>query len=195
MKTIALFGTSADPPTAGHQTILKWLSQHFDLVAVWASDNPFKSHQASLKYRSKMLGLTIQELQPKYSNIGVYEVLGYSRTIKTLEKAREIWGKEAKFSLVIGSDLISQIHQWYSVKELLNQVQLLIIPRPGYPINQVDLERLENLGGHYLVADFNPPGVSSTVYRQQRDETVIPSLVADYIQQKQLYDQHSRKSS
>jgi nicotinate-nucleotide adenylyltransferase len=195
MKKIALFGTSADPPTAGHQTILKWLSQHFDLVAVWASDNPFKSHQASLKYRSKMLGLTIQELGSQYSNIGLYESLSYSRTIKTLEKAQEIWGKEVKFSLVIGSDLVPQIHKWYSIKELLNQVQLLIIPRPGYPINQTDLERLQNLDGHYFVADFNPPGVSSTGYRQKGDENVIPSLVAGYIQEKQLYDQHSRKSS
>ncbi|MFN6300225.1 MAG: nicotinic acid mononucleotide adenylyltransferase, partial [Microcystis sp.] len=27
MLKIALFGTSADPPTAGHQAILKWLSE------------------------------------------------------------------------------------------------------------------------------------------------------------------------
>ncbi|MGL5832760.1 MAG: nicotinate-nucleotide adenylyltransferase, partial [Waterburya sp.] len=34
MKKIALFGTSADPPTIGHQTILQWLSQHYDHVVV-----------------------------------------------------------------------------------------------------------------------------------------------------------------
>ncbi|NEP57541.1 MAG: nicotinic acid mononucleotide adenylyltransferase, partial [Symploca sp. SIO2G7] len=26
---IALFGTSADPPTAAHQAILSWLSHHY----------------------------------------------------------------------------------------------------------------------------------------------------------------------
>ncbi|MEY2856531.1 MAG: nicotinic acid mononucleotide adenyltransferase, partial [Cyanobacteriota bacterium] len=55
MKTIALFGTSADPPTIGHQTILQWLSQHYDRIVVWASDNPFKQHQTPLKFRSEML--------------------------------------------------------------------------------------------------------------------------------------------
>lgn len=45
---IALFGTSADPPTRGHGKILTWLAQHYDQVAVWAADNPFKQHQASL---------------------------------------------------------------------------------------------------------------------------------------------------
>jgi cytidyltransferase-like protein len=62
MKRIALFGTSADPPTSGHQAILNWLSQHYDLVAVWASDNPFKSHQTPLEHRSRMLRLLIEEL-------------------------------------------------------------------------------------------------------------------------------------
>jgi len=36
-----LFGASADPPTAGHQAILSWLSELLrDWVAVWAADNP-----------------------------------------------------------------------------------------------------------------------------------------------------------
>ncbi|MCS6815631.1 MAG: adenylyltransferase/cytidyltransferase family protein, partial [Cyanobacteria bacterium] len=55
MMDIALFGTSADPPTVGHQAILLWLLEHFDYVAVWAADNPFKSHQASLHHRLAML--------------------------------------------------------------------------------------------------------------------------------------------
>lgn len=32
---IALFGTSADPPTIGHQGILQWLSGRYDVVVVW----------------------------------------------------------------------------------------------------------------------------------------------------------------
>ena len=56
---IALFGTSADPPTAAHQTILQWLSDHYDQVAVWASDNPFKENQTPLSHRMTMLALLI----------------------------------------------------------------------------------------------------------------------------------------
>ena len=55
MTQIALFGTSADPPTSGHQAILLWLSQRFDKVVVWASDNPFKTHQTLLEHRMAML--------------------------------------------------------------------------------------------------------------------------------------------
>ena len=59
---IALFGTSADPPTAGHQEILQWLSERYDWVAVWAADNPFKSHQTALLHRAAMLQLLITNI-------------------------------------------------------------------------------------------------------------------------------------
>ena len=68
-QKIALFGTSADPPTAGHQTILKWLSQQYDLVVVWASDNPFKDHQTNLYNRTEMLNLIIQEIDTAKNNV------------------------------------------------------------------------------------------------------------------------------
>ena len=61
---IALFGTSADPPSIGHQQILQWLDLHYDRVWVWVSDNPFKTHQASLSDRLKMMELTIAAIQP-----------------------------------------------------------------------------------------------------------------------------------
>jgi nicotinate-nucleotide adenylyltransferase len=64
MVNIALFGTSADPPTSAHQAILNWLSYHYDHVAVWASDNPFKTHQTPLEHRSTMLRLLIEDISP-----------------------------------------------------------------------------------------------------------------------------------
>ncbi|MGL5081271.1 MAG: nicotinate-nucleotide adenylyltransferase [Microcoleaceae cyanobacterium] len=69
MMQIALFGTSADPPTSGHQAILRWLSQKFDRVIVWASDNPFKSHQTDLQHRTEMLRVLIEEIQIPNDNL------------------------------------------------------------------------------------------------------------------------------
>ena len=45
MTQIALFGTSADPPSIAHREILRWLCDRYDWVAVWASDNPMKPQQ------------------------------------------------------------------------------------------------------------------------------------------------------
>jgi nicotinate-nucleotide adenylyltransferase len=184
---IALFGTSADPPTAAHRAILQWLCDRYDWVAVWASDNPFKGEQTPLEHRMEMLRLSIEDINTPRKNIGVYEELSHLRSLLSVEKAKEIWGNEAEYTLVIGSDLISQMRRWYRIEELLKQVQILAIPRPGYPIKEEDLEALCSLGGKYSIANLEVPAVSSTAYRDNKDKDVIPGLVKDYINQKKLY--------
>lgn len=198
MVKIALFGTSADPPTAGHQAILSWLSQHFDLVAVWASDNPFKSHASPLEHRSRMLKLLIEEIKLTRQNIGIYPEISSPRTIVTVGRAKEIW-PDADLTLVLGSDLVSRQAQgnnhkglpilgWYQVEDLLRQVQLLIVPRPGYPLSEVDLEQLQQLGAKVAIADLAAPAVSSTAYRENGDTTSLTPPVKAYIHQEHLYE-------
>ena len=46
MSQLALFGTSADPPTCGHQALLEGLLGLYPAVATWASTNPLKRHGA-----------------------------------------------------------------------------------------------------------------------------------------------------
>jgi nicotinate-nucleotide adenylyltransferase len=184
---IALFGTSADPPTAGHQAILQWLSTHYDRVVVWASDNPFKQHQTLLEHRTAMLRLLIEEIDNPRNNISLHEELSHRRSLISIEKARKIWGDDVDYTLAIGSDLSSQICRWYRIEELLRKVQILVIPRPGYPINYEDLEALNHLGGKCRVADLNAPAVSSTAYRDRKDKDVVTKPVKDYIYREQLY--------
>lgn len=189
MKKIALFGTSADPPTAGHQKILSWLARHYDLVIVWASDNPFKQHQTNLSDRTQMLRLAIEEIQndSTQDKLLLQQNLSDRRSLITVKKAREIWGNSAEFTLVIGSDLVKQIVTWYGIEELFTQVKILIIPRPGYSIAEIDLEKIARIGGKYAIASLNAPQVSSTAYRQERDLQVITPAVQNYITQKHLY--------
>lgn len=189
MKKIALFGTSADPPTIGHQTILQWLSQHYDHVVVWASDNPFKQDQTPLEYRSEMLQLAIRDLGLK--NAQVYPELSDRFTLITVQKAKAQWSKklegEIEFSLVIGADILPQIHNWYRIQELLAQVKVLIVPRPGYAIKEVDLKALKDLGGKYAIATLNAPKISSSAYRLEKDESIVAPGVKDYIKRWDLY--------
>ncbi len=184
---VALFGTSADPPTAGHEAILCWLSERFDWVAVWAADNPFKSHQTPLEHRAAMLRLLVEEVKRGRGNVGFEQELSSYRTLETVQKARKRWGEEVELTLVIGSDLIGQLPRWYQVKDLLQQVQLLVVPRPGYGIEEAGLEGLKQLGGKIAIADLTGLDVSSTAYRENRDTQVVTPLIEAYIHQKHLY--------
>ncbi len=184
---IALFGTSADPPTAGHQAIIKWLSQRYDRVVVWAADNPFKSHQTPLEHRVAMLRLLIADIDSPSHNISLEQELSSLRTLETLDKAKQRWGEETEFTLVVGSDLLTQLSRWYRVEDLLQQVQLLVVPRPGYVIDQSSLQAAENLGAKIAIAQLNAPDVSSTAYREHGDAETLTPPVIDYIHQQHLY--------
>ncbi|MEM7726456.1 MAG: nicotinate-nucleotide adenylyltransferase [Cyanobacteria bacterium P01_A01_bin.45] len=192
---IALFGTSADPPTAGHQKILTWLSERYDQVAVWAAENPFKDHQASIKHRVAMLQLLITDASVSKKNIILAQDLSYLRTIKTLQQASERWGEETEFTLVVGSDLLKQLKQWYRIADLLKQVKLLVVPRPGYVIDHDGIQSVKELGGKIAIASLTGLETSSTAYRQNRDEELLVRPVAAYIQQEHLYECRDKKTT
>ncbi len=193
---VALFGTSADPPTIAHQEIISWLASQFDRVAVWAADNPFKTHGASLAQRSQMLELLIAEINPSISpRAQVYPDLSSRRTIETLIKAKTTWN-DADFVLVVGADLVAQLPQWYHAAELLAQVKLLIVPRTGSEIEPTNLQILTDLGAQISIAPLATPAISSTIIRTNHphlDSTSdsiqgLTPAVAKYIQQQRLYE-------
>lgn len=194
MTKIALFGTSADPPTIGHLEILLWLTNHFDRVVVWASDNPFKSNQTDLQHRCVMLQKLIDEIKPSKQNIDAYQHLSSRRTLETVHSAQQQW-PQAEFTLVIGSDLVQQIQGWYQVQNLLKQVKLLVVPRPGYPVNEQDLAALNRLGATVAIASITGLPVSSTEVREARDDNALTPLVQAYIHQEHLYEFTSSENS
>lgn len=184
---IALFGTSADPPTAGHLVILKWLSEHYDWVAVWAADNPLKSQQTLLSHRAVMLELLIKDINVSRKNIALEQDLSSWKTLETVEKAKLKWGEHIEYTLVIGADLVNQLPRWYHIQDLLQQVQLLVIPRPGYIIDNSSLENVKQMGAKIAIANLIGLDVSSTAFREQGDiNTLTPPVVA-YIHQQHLY--------
>ncbi|MEM1369439.1 MAG: nicotinate-nucleotide adenylyltransferase [Cyanobacteria bacterium P01_H01_bin.15] len=182
---VALFGTSADPPTVGHQAIIEWFSQHYEQVAIWAVDNPFKQHQVSLCDRMAMLGLLIDEVAA--TNIQLTPEFSDLRTIHSVEKARQRWGEQTALTIAIGSDLVDQIPSWYRSEELLQSVSFVIVPRPGYQVQPGQVKQLTTKGARIAIADFNAPLASSSDFRSGHDPSKLAPAVANYIREAQLY--------
>lgn len=182
---VALFGTSADPPTIAHKSILFYLSQNYDLVGVYASDNPFKRHGCDLLDRTLMLELLIEDI--KVDNVVNCQDITDRRSINTVAKARKKWGEDIDLTLVIGGDLAEQIFTWYEAEKLLRQVKVLLVPREGYKIKQ---ETIKNIIDHSLGCSIAPcqiPPYSSTDYRYNQDSVVLTDKVKSYIQKNHLY--------
>ncbi|MEM7064375.1 MAG: nicotinate-nucleotide adenylyltransferase [Cyanobacteria bacterium P01_B01_bin.77] len=189
MKTrVALFGTSADPPHNGHCSIVATLGHQFDYVAVWASDNPWKTDQSPISMRMDMLGLAIDELNTP-GMVKLHAELSHPYTAVTLERARRNW-PEAEFTFVIGADLIEQLPQWHRSADVIRWAKILVFPRPGYRLQETDLAELRALGAEVAIATpLSQHHISSSALRQSRPQhpDEIPAVVQAYIHHNNLY--------
>jgi nicotinate-nucleotide adenylyltransferase len=174
------------PPHAGHQGILAWLGQEYDHVAVWAADNPFKADQSPLADRMEMLRLLISTLKTT-GTVQLHPELSHRFTLVTLERAQQQW-PQADFTLVIGADLVAQLPKWYQAQAIFERAQILVFPRPGYPLVEEQLRVLRERGARVAIA--TPPqqyDISSSAYRQAETDYGIPPIIQTYIEQHNLY--------
>jgi len=85
-QRIAIFGTSADPPTIGHKKILEELSKIYSFTITYASNNPQKKHEEDISIRSLLLKTLIEDLNnPKIifnQTISSQWAINQSRNVK-----------------------------------------------------------------------------------------------------------------
>lgn len=181
---IALLGTSADPPTCGHQALLEGLLERYPRVATWASDNPMKRHAAPLAARAALLAALVRSIgDPRLEHV---QELSSPWAITTLARAAAHWpGQELIF--VVGSDLAGQIPRWKQAAAVLARCRLAIVPRAGWPLQPADLTALEGLGARLELLPLVVPASASTALRQRPDPSRIPAAVWPVLLQHNLY--------
>ena len=184
MNSIALFGTSAAPPTLAHEALLSELTKIFPKVITWASDNPYKKHYLPLLKRTQLLRILVKKIS--HPKLELVQELSSPRTINTLKKAFQKW-PEASFSFVIGSDLAVQVPKWLNAKSILNKATIAIAIRDGWPINDKQLEEIKKLGGEVELLPFKVPGSSSSKFREKPRETLIPQELVPLLLEENLY--------
>ncbi|WP_320666969.1 nicotinate-nucleotide adenylyltransferase [Prochlorococcus sp. MIT 1307] len=190
LGTIALLGTSADPPTYGHQALLKGLLKIFPKVITWASDNPMKKHGASLQSRHALLNALVNEIANP--NLQLNQDLSSPRTIKTLDKASKIWPTN-ELVFVIGSDLVGQISSWENPKALMQKARIGIAPREGWPIQTEHLKSLKSLGGRVDLLPLQIPAAASSQVRLNPTTSQIPDTVLSMVLEQNLYGLRSKQ--
>ncbi len=184
INSIALFGTSADPPTLGHQALLCELTKIFPKVITWASDNPDKNHKIPLLKRTELLKILVKEIS--HPKLELVQELSSPRAIYTLKKALRLWPK-ASFSFVIGSDLAIQVPKWLNATSILNKATIAIAMRDGWPIREKQLEEIKKLGGKIDLLPFNIPESSSSKFRERPQEILVPQGLVPLLLEENLY--------
>jgi len=184
-KSIALFGTSADPPTIGHKKILEELSRIYAFTISYVSNNPQKKHIEDITVRSHLLKTLIEDLDnPK---ILFNEKVSSQWAIESIKKCKAIY-KFNNLDFVIGSDLIKDIFYWKNFDKIILEVSFFIILREGYPVESNTLKMLETNRVKFKISTIKTPNISSSKFRLNFNCSNLPSSLIDIVKKNNLYE-------
>ena len=184
-KSIALFGTSADPPTIGHKKILEELSKIYAFTISYVSNNPKKKHIEDISIRSHLLKTLIDDLDnPK---ILFNQKISSQWAVESIKKWKEFY-KVNNLDFVIGSDLIKDIFYWKNFDKIILEVSFFIILRDGYPVESNTLKMLETYGVKFKISTIKTPNISSSKFRLNFNCSNLPSSLIDIVKRNNLYE-------
>jgi len=184
-KNIALFGTSADPPTNGHKKILEELSKIYAFTISYVSNNPNKKHKENISIRSHLLKTLIEDLDnPK---ILFNQSVSSQWAVESIKKCKKIY-EFNNLDFVIGSDLIRDIIYWKNFDKIVGEVSFFIILREGYPVESTTLKMLETYNVKFKISTIKIPNISSSKFRLNFNFSNLPTSLIDVVKKNNLYE-------
>jgi len=183
-KSIALFGTSADPPTIGHKKILEELSKIYTFTIGYVSNNPNKKHKEDISIRSYLLKTLIEDLDnPK---ILFNQRISSQWAVESIKKCKKIYEFNI-LDFVIGSDLIQDIFYWKNLDKIIEEVSFFIILREGYPVESNTFKKLKTYKVKFKISNIKIPDSSSSNFRLNFNSSNLPTSLIDIVKKNNLY--------
>jgi len=184
-KSIALFGTSADPPTIGHKKILEELSKIYAFTVSYVSNNPNKKHKEDISIRSHLLKTLIEDLDN--TKIIFNQSVSSQWAVESIKKCKRIY-EINNLDFVIGSDLIKDIFHWKNFDKIIKDVSFFIILRDGYPVESNNLKMLETYKVKFKISTLKIPNISSSQFRSKFNYSNLPISLIDIVKKNNLYE-------
>lgn len=186
-----LFFGSFNPIHVGHLMIASQIRDLANLREVWfviSPQNPFKKKTSLLdeKLRYYMVSLAVEDDYNLRANNIEFGLPQPSYTVNTVTHLTEKY-PEREWALIMGSDNLNSFHKWKNYEALLKQCQLLIYPRPEYPVSKGWL-------GHEKVQIFDVPHmrlsaslIRDRISKGQSIRYLVTEPVRQYIDEMNLY--------
>lgn len=184
---VALFGGSFNPPHVGHLLAAAYVRAVAPVDAVWlmpAFQHRFGKPLAPFEDRLALCSRLVADLRGVEVTSVEADVAADGRTLLTVEHLQRLHPGH-RFSLVIGSDLLTELPRWYRHEELLQKVGLVVLGRAGFDASGAIFP------GSYFTG-VKLPEVSSTEVRARladgRDvSALVPRGVLEEIRSRGLY--------
>jgi len=138
---VGIFGGTFDPVHQGHVHALDLLCQTLSFKRIhWilSARPPHKDQvSASIEQRFEMLQLALAGKKVYFPDDSEIVRQEKSYTVDTVELFREKYPK-TNLVVIIGSDSLLNLPSWHRYKELIEQVNWVVMHRPGYSLDLSD---------------------------------------------------------
>lgn len=192
-RRTGIFGGTFNPIHIGHLINLEFIREKYSLDRVFVIPAKVPVHKNitdSIDPADRLEMVKLAFSGNRFVEISEIEINreSPSYTIITLEDIRHLFPDDELY-LIIGSDSFNELDTWKSYKEILAEIPLIIMKRPGSTKLRDDLLLLA-----LEVNVFENPliEISSSMIRERIKNNLsvrylIPDAVADYIYKKRLY--------
>lgn len=205
----ALFGGTFDPIHCGHINTALALLRELNIDRLHLMPNAVPPHrpqpQASSAQRLAMVELACQAHPQLCAEAFELNAEPPSYTVKTLQGFKQRYPDDILL-FVMGMDSLVSLDQWYQWQQLTELAHLVVMPRPGYQLQQASPSLLAFINerlcqqpqalrdkpqGAIYLANTPRYDVSATAIREHPQRAAergdLPAAVAEYIEQHQLY--------
>ncbi|MHC5034506.1 MAG: nicotinate-nucleotide adenylyltransferase [Planctomycetota bacterium] len=150
MTRVGIFGGSFDPIHVAHLILAECarVERALDKVLfVPALSPPRKPAKplAPAEERLRMVELAIADNPAFEASPLELHREGPSYTLVTVRKVREDMGRDAELFLILGADSVHDIPTWWHADELVREVEIIAVGRPGYAL----AEEVEGLADRF----------------------------------------------
>jgi nicotinate-nucleotide adenylyltransferase len=183
---VALFGGSFNPPHVGHVLAISYvlsIRAVDKVVAVPVFEHALRKQLAPFAHRMEMAERAFAWL-PNVEVSAIEAQLGApSRTLSTI-LALSAEHPDWDLRLMVGSDILSELHQWHAAPEIERRAPPLVLARAGAPLPGMPavLPAVSSTDVRELFAR-----AAHEVRRSPELEAVVPAAVLDYALAHDLY--------
>jgi nicotinate-nucleotide adenylyltransferase len=171
---MALFGGTFDPVHLGHLAVARAAAEKFGLGRVYFTPADIPPHKQKKKltdfqHRFAMLALATAD-DPRFVPSLLDAHTGQPNySIHTVRRLKSTLKKTDKLYFLIGIDAFKDISTWRQPEELLEEVEFIVVSRPGHSLADV---------GRALPQSLRPTDLMLRTMRQQHSDGTIALMGA-----------------
>jgi nicotinate-nucleotide adenylyltransferase len=133
---VGLLGGSFNPAHAGHRHVANLAMKRLRLNQVWlmvSPGNPLKPRTGMAPFADRLTGAAAIGDRRRVIATSIEAAIGTRYSIDTLRILRRRFPR-VRFVWIMGADLLSQLPRWRRWREIVRDLPLVVLPRPGYTL-------------------------------------------------------------